>query len=771
MSNQRVLLHLGCYDDEPYQARLAGLTAGEQVAWKSRLKTPDTVAEIDYAAQAAGVQGIVCSNKIWLEKLLRAQPDFIPPNNRRGITLDDYQGSMLWTPQHQIPVVIINPLANLVSTSTAAPAAKRFIQKLTKPGRWFQQTKFTWEIAQENTIAEVYSRWMRDATLISVDIETPNPVNDIRGINCVGYCAYFAATGLTECLVIPFSNVYWHSWVRKFNLLPQPKVFQNGLYDNLYFMRWGCPVYNWLYDTQHLFHSWYSEFPKRLDFITAYALRNVRYWKDDGKSGNITDYYRYNAKDCWATLNSFLALVSECDPHAFTNNLQEFPLVFPCLTSEMEGFLCDKNALAVVRAQKDQEILLKEASFRKMVACPTFNVNSPQQMKDLFKVLGCGSLPDTAAASMLKAQAAHPLNNRILSLAVEVKKARKLVSTYLVQEKLFHGRWHYKINPAGTDTGRLNSTESSYWLGLQIQNIPRGDSVKQCCVSDPGWLLCEIDKSQSEARCVGYLSGEEKLIAVVEGENDYHAWNAQAFFGIPYDTIYDNATGKTLNKDIRDLSKRTNHGANYNMGENVMLDTMGPKNVAKAKILLKLAAGMSLRSVCGVLLSTYERTYPKVKGLFYDAIIKEIEITGKLTSALGWVRVFFNKPSRAPGKKLALNAAVAHPGQNLSVGIVNSEFYNIWRCQIYGSFYRLGGEYVNTPETQQLRGNIRIKAQIHDSNLFQYRAATAYSWIPTYVRDEIMNTRVSIKGADGVTREMYIPSEIAAGKSRWSELK
>jgi hypothetical protein len=41
-------------------------------------------------------------------------------------------------------------------------------------------------------------------------------------------------------------------------------------------------------------------------------------------------------------------------------------------------------------------------------------------------------------------------------------------------------------------------------------------------------------------------------------------------------------------KDLRDLSKRTNHGANYNMGGSVMLDTMGPKRVAQAKLVLKL---------------------------------------------------------------------------------------------------------------------------------------------------------------------------------------
>lgn len=751
MSNQRVLLHLGTGDDEDFQHQLAGLTAGEQVAWKSRLSTPATIAEIEFACAAKGVTGIVCSNEFFLSKLLNAQPDFIPPNNKRGITLDDYQGSLLFTPREKLPVVIINPLKNLITVNWAKAAAKRFITKLTRPDKWFVQSKFTWEVAKENTIEETFERWRTQARLIAIDIETPDPCTVDRRINCVGYCAYFPATGTTECLVIPFTSVYWHGWVKKFNNLPQPKVFQGGQYDNLYFLRWGVPVHNWLHDTYHLFHSWYSEFPKRLDFVTAYSLRSVRYWKDDGKSGNILDYYRYCAQDCWATLNSYLALLSECPDFVLTNYLQEFPLVFPTLHCECEGVKCDQEQLAIERGLKEQEILVKEKSFRTMISSPNFNVGSWQQMLQLFKVLGLSHLKSTGKAEMLKAQASTPLNNRILTTAVEIKKAKKIAGTYLVVEKLFHGRWHYRINPAGTDTGRLNSTESSYWCGLQWQNIPREDlSVKRCAIADDGWLLGEIDKSQAEARCVGYLAGDTKLIAIVEGENDYHSWNAAAFFGIPYHEIYDNKTGKKLNPIIRDLSKRTNHGANYNMGGWMLLETMGPKHAAMAKVLLKLPRNWTLLQVCEYLIDRYAKTYPQVKGPYYDSIIKEIELTGRLTSPLGWVRVFFGKPSRQ--NKLALNSAVAHPSQNLSVGIVNKEFYLIWREQIYGT----------------LNGLFRIKAQIHDSIFFQYRQDRPD--VPGLVH-AMMLTRVNIKGADGVTREMFIPSEISCGKRSWAELK
>lgn len=770
-----ILLHLGTIDDDNFSHRLSGLTAGSQVAWKQRLSTPGTIAELEMQAASAHLTGVVCSNQVFLEKLLKAQPDFSPPNNRRGLTLDDYQGSLLYTPRTKLPVVFINPLKNLVTQRHGTSAAKRFISKLSAPNTWFKQSKFTWDVANLDTLPTVLTKWKSSAAIISVDIETI--INDPdRKISCVGFCAWFPTTNTTECLVIPFTDMLRITWVRKFCQLPQPKITQGGTYDNLYLLRWGCIMHNWLYDTQHLFHSWYSEYPKRLDFITAFTVRDVRYWKDDGKSGNLQDYYRYNAKDCWATMNAFLAMVKEVPEYVFNNYLTEFPLVFPSLHCEVEGLAIDMQRLATVKAQKENQAEQKDLQFQAMIATPGFNVNSPKQVKSLFKVLGLSSLPDTAKASMLKAQASSPLNNVILTTLVEIRGAKKLLSTYFKPEKFWNGRLYYRLNPAGTDSGRLASLASSFWCGLQIQNIPRGDAVKQCIISDPGWLLCEIDKAQSEARCVAYLSGEEALIQLVESSHDYHSWNAAAFFGIPYESIYDEATGKQLNKVIRDLAKRTNHGANYNMGATVMLDTMGPKNVSIAKITLKLR--MSLLSVCQYLLDQYSATYPKVKGLWYNSIIKEVEVTGRLTSAMGHVRVFFAKPHK--GNKPALNAAVAHPPQNLSVAIINLEFYNVWRSQCYGSYYKGNPTLLGFTDRVRvvkqavlrninLRGAYRIKAQIHDSILGQYKVSR--SDIPELIRSEFMDTRIPVRGADGISRSMYIPSDISAGKQRWSELK
>ena len=248
---------------------------------------------------------------------------------------------------------------------------------------------------------------------------------------------------------------------------------------------------------------------------------------------------------------------------------------------------------------------------------------------------------------------------------------------------------------------------------------------------------------------MGYLSGETALIELVESPHDYHSWNAAKFFGVPYESIYDESTRKTLNKPLRDLSKRTNHGANYNMGPGAMLDTMGPKYVADAKRLLKLSPKLPLKEVCKHLLDVYERTYPMVKRDWYASIVKTISVSGFLVSPLGWTRKFFGKPADS---KQHLNAAVAHGPQNLSVGIINKCFVRIWKDTVYGD----------------LRGRARLKAQIHDSILFQYRS-TAHE-VPGIIRDR-MRMEVAVTDCVGVSRRMSIPPDMSAGKVRWSELK
>lgn len=735
-------------DDSAYLARFQAIVG--QHAIKVSRSGDAYIASVAAKVKAHGIEAIICTCPQTMTTLLRALPDFRHPRDKRGLerklSLNDYAGSFFTIPDYvlggdkSVDVLILNPLAHLVTTPEGQFVFKRFISKITKPDGWFPQTDFTWEVWTPSKSSELLT-YFSQAKILSIDIETYRD-DELRRIHCVGYCGLFP-DGSTHTVVVPFKDMLAHAFVRALNSTNVPKLFQNGLYDNAYFSRFGVPCTNWLYDTQHLFHAWYAELPKRLDFITAFSVRKVRYWKDDS-AGSEFNLFEYNAKDAWSTLMAWCSLSLEVPAWAWHNYQQEFPLVFPCLHIELDGMTVNKERFELAKAEAERKLEVLSSQLATWFG-KGFNPRSPDQCKRLLQVLGMGKVESSDEKTMKAAASLSPFNELITSGIIAYREQAKLLSTYFVWEKFWNGRLFYKSNPAGTDSGRLASTESSFWCGLQIQNIPGGRAVKSWLERDAGWDgIAEGDFAQSEARCVGYMSGCTALIDLVESSYDYHSWNAHKFFGVPYTAV---------DKPLRDLAKRVNHGSNYNMGATVLLDTMGPKAVAEARRLLGLPAGWTLVQVCQHLLRTYEQTYPEVKKDWYDATKREIKLTKKLVSQLGWTRWFFADPTAS---KPALNASVAHGPQNLSVGIINTRFYKVWWESVYGEF----------------RGIVRLKAQIHDSLLFCWKGVDT----PERVR-KMMEHPIPVKDIKGVTRTMLIPPDMSSLNKNgepakyWSDLK
>lgn len=731
----------GSYEDQPYLPLFNQIVGAHSL--KVSLRPEEYLSSIAAKIRGVGADAIITTSIETATVLLKALPDFRHPINKNGalkkLSIDDYAGSCFTISAtklgtaHDIRVLILNPLAHLRTTDTGQFIFKRFISKITRPDAWFQQTAFTWETwtpAHSDTLLARFS----SARLLAVDIETWVD-DEHRRIRCVGYCGLFA-DGSTHAIVIPFRSELAHRFVRALNATSVPKIMQNGMYDNAYFARWNCVCTNYIFDTQHLFHSYYSELPKRLDFITAYAIRDIRYWKDDSAGGEW-ELFEYNARDCWATMNAWLSLLLEVPQWAINNYLIEFPLVFPCLHTELDGLALDKDRFMAGKAQAEAKLETHATRLATWFG-PSFNPASSQQCVRMLTVLGVHGAVAAGAKELNACAAMSPFNTRIISEVLAYRKQAKLLSTYFKWEKFWNDRLYYKINPAGTDTGRMASTESSFWTGLQAQNIPAKGGVKAYIVAEDGWLFAENDYSQAEARGVAYLSGCHALLDLVESDRDYHSWNAHKFFGVPYDEV---------TSALRQLAKRVGHGANYCMGPAVLLDTMGPKAVAEARTLLSLPATWSLLQVCQHLLRTYEIAYPEVKGNWYNAIKREISLTKKLKSQLGWTRYFFSDPLKS---KQAMNAAVAHGPQNLNAGILNKVFYRIWHDAVYGD----------------LRGMVRLKAQIHDSILYQYKGENT----PALVSAR-MNYPLDVTDCFGKTRTMVVPNDTSKGGKSWQDLK
>lgn len=718
------------------------------------LTTPvTTLYEIESFCKQREIKSVITTSPTLLSKI----------SGRDKPSIDNFAGS--WFTKNGIEYLIVNPLEQCVTVPYGKFLLERFISKITKPEKWLKTPEFKWRIIRTQEDADYAQEYLSKSILIGADIET---FKDPLSIRCIGYTGLQCdASGNldTFTFVLPLTDLWHLEVMRKLNTIQVPKVLQNGRYDHSYLARYNSPMWGWYWDTATMMHSWYCELPKDLGSLQAFFVREAAYWKDLADSSDLEQYYLYNGKDTWATVMAAWAWIHEAPDWAKRNYTMEFPVNFPAHLSEMTGIDRDFQRLNKAREEIDNAIEAKNKSLNAMLGTENFNVNSPIQMKTLLKTLGCGDLAGAGDKNLAKVSFRHPLNARIIQQIRGVPKSdnpelagiralRKVKSTYLRTDaditktspggsKEFNGKVLSSLIPHGTDSGRLASREHHFWCGIQLQNVPAGKLVKQTLKAPDDFYFGESDLEQAETRDTAYITGDTNLIGAVTGTRDFHSHNTEAFFGVPYESIYDDEHRKVINKALRDLAKRVNHGANYNMGPDVMVDTMGEKMLYEAGRLLKLPRGWSARDIAAHLLDQFGKTYPIVRHDYQEWVVATVVQTKMLVGATGWTRYCFGDPRKS---KPTLNSYISHNPQSLNAMVLNKAFmrvfYDIAINPTYAPYFRLVG-------------------QIHDSIPFFYHKDHLY--LPEMVKER-MEIPVKIKDIKGVEREFTVPAALKIGK-------
>ena len=200
------------------------------------------------------------------------------------------------------------------------------------------------------------------------------------------------------------------------------------------------------------------------------------------------------------------------------------------------------------------------------------------------------------------------------------------------------------------------------------------------------------------------------------------------------------------------------------MGPGVLVDTMGLAKIYEAQKKLGLPKLMTPLQIAQYLLDTFHKTYPKISGVYYPAVVREVMTTRMLTSRArhhveyqaspaGWVRYCFGNPDK---NKRHLNAYEAHPPQSLNAMTLSRAYMKV--------FYDIAMH-------PDYCGDFKLGPQIHDSILFQFRKGRKE--LPQKVL-ECMQIPVTVKGYDGKDRTFTVPAAVKAGKNgegahRWSE--
>lgn len=697
-----------------------------------------TASQIYALAKQHNIDGIITNRVDFVAKHL-------PSDRVKKVNLTNYVGSLFTS--YGLPCLVVYPFRSVIMYTYGKWLMSRLISKITEPEKWEKASEFKWTEVDSPEKEVALMDDLSTGIAAAVDIETAK--GELPITTSISY-TILRADRSTMTHVFEIDSMDKVRIMRAANATEIPKILQNGKYDAAYLFAYSAPLIRYIGDTVNAMHSWYAELPKDLAFIAALFIRETIYWKDLAQSPDRGERLGYNARDTWATLEAFMAWMNEAPKWARENYVKEFVQVPICHAMEMTGV---KRNLE--RLKKHAEHLELEAAgtlgkIRTRLASPLYNPNSSKQTVQLMHLLGDKQAESSEEKHLVALSHKHPLNALCIEPILEYRGQKKLLSTYLTSgekaKEFRKTRILTAINPHGTDTKRKASKEHHFWCGLNIQNIPDNAwQVKDTIEADEGYEFFEFDYSQAEARGVAYCSGDQALLAAVNSGRDFHSLNASAFFGVPYEQIYDDLTGKTLDKPLRNLSKRVNHGANYNMGERVLLETMGAANVREAQRLLQLDPRMSLIEVCRFLLNRYEVTYPRVKGVYYNKIIRDVRTTQKLVGATGWTRYCFGEPW---ANKPALNSYVAHVTQSLNADILDMAVEKVWNE--FGLDHR-----------------VKFIAQIHDSLLLQIKIDPAQENIAKKVK-KLMTFPVPVTDCVGVTREMTVPVDIKNTGRFWS---
>lgn len=625
----------------------------------------------------------------------------------------------------------------------------RFVNKKTR-----LQPKFVYTVC--HTVHDIHEaeQYLLDCIVIAEDIET-HPGR----ITCVGFTGWHK-DGRVMTYVFPIWNpfragqrhftydvecVVWDT-MRAIHASPVWKVMQNGSYDSSYFIAYNMPPVAYVLDTIHMFHSIYTEAPKKLNFIASIVLDYVQYWKDEAKGeesqrirfkeqADLDKFWRYNALDNYYTLLSSRVLLAMMKnlPWALKNYSVEFPLqVGPCLHMTMQGLRVDFDRLDKKTAQWKADKAKALRVLRTMAADPEFEPTPAQVGHLIYKVLGAQPPTMQGKAGMKEAErqekaeakgkmASLPTDQNVLKLVANqhpifeiiikqiglVKKPQGNISKYTPEEIYHAGRLFFSMHAAGTETGRLASRGHTFGFGTQVQNIPY--SARDFVIADDGEVFFEPDYSQSDARFVAYESEDRTFIYNVDSGKDTHCLHAAHFFRpLTYDEINEgNKSGDPYFADevtgIRSITKKIVHGKNYNMAGFTLFMQMG-KKAAMAAARAKghkpdLWDDRRFAKFCQTLLDDYDKMYPELAKWKAREYVRAAQNKNLVSVAFGRTRLFFGDVAQDKNTQREMSA---YFGQGGTAGLINDRM-------LY--FY-----YKEHPS--HVQGKFKLYSQTHDSFLF-----------------------------------------------------
>lgn len=254
-----------------------------------------------------------------------------------------------------------------------------------------------------------------------------------------------------------------------------------------------------------------------------------------GNYGNIPKWmlYKYNAYDTVCTY-----LISEYQEPRIKNN-RTYPRLLEqsqeLIDIELDGICVDIPYLDQLDLEYTSLIEATKYTLQdfypKLPSGEPGNPGSVQQTMKAAKALKISSMTDTAAATIKRALGTAPKDSdqyAFLSLLLEYRKLKKLHGTYIsgTRKKMVGDRVYPTYLQHGTVFGRLSSRNPN------IQNVPRGSTIRKLFVPADGNVFVQCDYSQVELRVIACEAKDEYLQGVFQDPSrDIHGEVSDKLYG------------------------------------------------------------------------------------------------------------------------------------------------------------------------------------------------------------------------------------------------
>jgi uracil-DNA glycosylase len=325
---------------------------------------------------------------------------------------------------------------------------------------------------------------------LSVDIETKGD-----HISCIGF-----AWSDVDALVVPIctdrnKDGYWSAEeelaviqsIREWLRHPNTRIIgQNFSFDSQFIERWWGYMPIVAHDTLIAQHSMFSNLPKDLGYLASLYCSPYVNWKNWSKNMGEQALWAYNGEDCCKTyeiaMGQMEALKALNLEHV--NQFQQ-SLFGPIQRAMSRGVKIDVEAKGKLSIELQAAIAEREQWLIDVIGHP-LNPNSPKQMHAFFaedlkikpklKRRSNGNYTPSYDDESLRFMAGRePIIRPIVEMIADIRSLRVFNSTFVMATLDWDQRIRCSYNIGGTITYRLSSNSTPFDVGMNLQNIPKGD--------------------------------------------------------------------------------------------------------------------------------------------------------------------------------------------------------------------------------------------------------------------------------------------------------